>query len=102
MDTVKAGGAVHVARLAGRVQVQLTAGDAVPAADAVLGPAPRTDLRVAHLDLQRRGQRLHEVELPDRADVLAEGRATEEAVDGEGGREVPQEDPGRPPRAVPQ
>ena len=53
----------------------------ISAADAVLGPARRTDVRVAHLDFQRRDQRLHEVELADRADVLAEGCAAKEAVD---------------------
>src|SRR5439155_16162235 len=102
MDAVQARGAVHVARLARHEQVQLAAGDTVTAANAVLGPARRTDGRVARLDLQRRGQRLHKVELADRTDVLAERSAAEEAIDHERGREVGEDDPGRPPRAVPQ
>src|SRR5205085_10867296 len=88
VDAIEAGGAVHVARLARQEQVQLAAGDAVAAADAVLGPAGRADDRVARLHFQRRGQRLHEVELADRAKVLAEGGAAEQAVDGEGRGEI--------------
>ena len=71
VDTVEAKGAVHVARLAGLEQVQFAAGNPVPAADAILGPARRADLRVSDLHFQRRNQRLHEVELADGADVLA-------------------------------
>ena len=81
VDAVEAERAVHVARLPRLEQVQLAAGNAVAAADAVLGPARRADVRVAHLDFQRRDQRLHEVELADRADILAEGGAAKEAVD---------------------
>ena len=77
-------------------------GMSVSAADAVLGPARSADVGVAHLDFQRRNQRLHEVELADRADILAEGGAAKEAVDDEGSREVGQGDPGGPPRAVPE
>ena len=102
VDTVEAERAVHVARLPRLEQVQLAAGDVVSPADAVLGPARRADDRVAHLDFQRRDQRLHEVELADRADILAEGCAAEEAVDDEGGREVGQDDPGGPPGTVPE
>src|SRR5262249_60155899 len=90
VDAIEAGGAVHVARLARQEQVQLAAGDAVAAADAVLRPARRADGRVPRLDLQRRGQRLHEIELADRAEVLAEGGAAEQAVDDEGRGEVAQ------------
>ena len=52
VDAVEAEGAVHVARLAGLVQVQLAAGDVVSAADAVFGLTGRTHARVAHLDFQ--------------------------------------------------
>ena len=102
VDTVEAERAVHVARLPGLEQVQLASGNVISAADAVLGPARRADVRVAHLDFQRRNQRLHEVELADRADILAERRTAEEAVDDEGRREVGQDDPGGPPGAVPE
>ena len=53
-------------------------------------------------DLQRRDQRLDEVELADGAEVLAEGGAAEEAVDRRRPRRSSRRDPGRPPRAVPE
>src|SRR5205823_2544104 len=102
VDAIEAGGAVHVARLARQEQLQLAAGDAVAAADAILRPARRANGRVPRLDFQRRGQRLHEIELTDRADVLAEGGAAEQAVDDEGRGEVTQGEACRPPRPVPE
>ena len=90
VDAIEAGGAVHVARLARQEQVQLAAGDAVAAADAILRLARRAHGWVTRLDLQRRDQRLHEIELADRADVFAEGGAAEQAVDDEGRREIAQ------------
>src|SRR5205807_1948863 len=102
VDAVEAEGAVHVARLARLVQVQLTAGDAIPAAYAVLRAAGGADFRVADLHLQWRNQGLHEVELADRAEVLAERRPAEGAIDDEGRREVAQGEPGGPPGTVPE
>ena len=64
--------------------------------------ASRADGRLADRHFQRRDERLHEVELPDRADVLAERRVAEKAVDDECRHEVADRDPGREPRAVPQ
>ena len=73
MDTIEAERAVHVARLPGLVQLELTAGNVLSATDAVLGPAGRAHFAVADPHFQRRGQRLHEVELADGAEVLAKG-----------------------------
>ena len=50
--------------------------------------AGRAHVRFAHLDLQRRDQRLHEIELTDRADIFAERRAAKKTVDDEGSREI--------------
>src|SRR5260370_11997000 len=72
VDAVEAEGAVHVARFARLEQVQFASGNPVPAADAILGPACRADLRVPDLHFQRRHQRLHEVELADGANAFAE------------------------------
>ena len=52
--------------------------------------------------LERRDERAHEMELPDRADVLAEAGAAEQRVDDEGADEIGDDDPGGPERAVPQ
>src|SRR5262245_50956377 len=101
MHTIEASSAVHVARLARQKQLQLAAGDAVAATNAVLRPAGGTNGRVARLDLQRRGQRLDEVELADRAEVLAEGGAAEQAVEDEGRDEVAEREASRPPWPVP-
>src|SRR5690606_15393519 len=109
LDAVQAEGAVHVAGLALLEEVELAAVldqaaalGIAPAADAVLGQAVLADVVAAHLDFEGRGQRVDEVELADRADVLAEGRALEEAVDDEGGREVGQRHPGGQPGALPE
>src|SRR5262249_16729741 len=91
----------HVARLARQEQVQLAAGDTVTATDAIPGPARRADGRVARLDLQWRDQRLHEVELTDRAQGLAERGATEQTVCDECRDEVAESEAGRPKRPVP-
>ncbi len=56
VDTIETERAVEVARLLRKVQIQLTAGEAVVAADAVLGPAGLTDVRVADLHFQRRNR----------------------------------------------
>ena len=59
----------------------------VAARYAVLGRARRTHLLAPHLHLEGRAQGVDEVELADRADVLAEGRALEDAVHHEGAGE---------------
>jgi len=113
VDAVEAEGAVQVAGLPRQVEAQLAAvhcslspggrgrGEGATS-NAVLRGAGRTDGGVAHLHLQRRAERLHEVELTDGADVLAERGAAEDGVDGERSREEAQRDPGGPPRAVPE
>src|SRR5262245_56490612 len=101
MDTVKTESAVHVARLVWQEQAKFAAGNTIAAADTVLGLARRADIWVASLDLQRRNQRLHAVELTDRAKVFAEGGTTEQAVDDEGRSEVAEREARRPQRPVP-
>ena len=56
-------------------------GGVAAALDAVGGPAACGRCRVAHLQLGRRHRRRDEVELADRAEVLAERRAGERQVD---------------------
>src|SRR5207253_4942391 len=67
-------------------------------ADAILRLAGGANGRVACLDLQRRDERLHKVELANRTDVLAECRAAKQAVDQKRSREVGDDDP-RCPRS---
>ena len=102
VDAVEAERAIQVALLARLEEMQLAAGDGVAAANALFGRARCADGRLADLDFQRRDQRLHEVELADRADVFAERRAAEEAVDDERRDEIADRDPGRQPGAVPE
>ena len=58
--------------------------------------------RLADSHFQRRDERLHEVELPDRANIFAKRRARKEAVNDKGRHDVTNGNPGRQPRAVPQ
>src|SRR5262249_57708719 len=75
VHAVEAGGAVEVADLARHEQVELAAAPGRIAAQAVVRRTGRAHRRRAGAHLQPGGHRGDEVELPDRADVLAEGRA---------------------------
>ena len=65
------------------------------AAHTIVSCAGGADLAAAGCDLQRRNERTDEIELTDRADVLAEARAAEECVHGEGSHEITYEKPRR-------
>ena len=101
-DAVEAERAVEVAGLVRQEQVELAAAPraALPRRQScVVQPAQTSGC--AHLDLERRDERAGELELADRADVLAEAGAAEERVDDEGRGEVGDEQdrrsrPGRP------
>ena len=107
MHAVEAERAIQVADLAWQEQAELAASlhdlqrvhVALPPLDAVVGPALVARPGVADLQLRRRYRRCHEVELTDRADVLAERRALEQQIHDQREREVTQDDPrgrGRP------
>ena len=102
MNAVEAERTVHVARLPRLKQLHLTAGDIIPAADAVVSPACRADSRISDLHFERRDKRLHEVELADRANIFAEAGPTKEPVDDKGRHEVAQGDPRGPAWAIPE
>src|SRR5262249_50789946 len=74
--------AIEVADFARQEQFELTPSLVRTAADAVVRRATGTRLGLAHLHLERRDERLHEVKLTDWADVLAEARAAKQGVDG--------------------
>src|ERR1700693_980163 len=59
------------------------------------------DLRFAYLNLQRRHQCVNEMELTDRANVLAEAGSLENAIHHKSSDEIAQDDPGSPAWAVP-
>ena len=65
----------------------------VSAHDAIPGAAGGAHVGLPNGDLQGRGQGVHEMELADGADVFAEGRSPEEAVDDEGGYEITEGQP---------
>ena len=103
VNTVQAERAIHVARLPRLVQVAAR----IRECHRRRGCNPWcgtscTRSGVANLYFQRRNQRLHEIELADRTDILAEGCTAKETVDHESSRKIGQNEPGRPPRAVPE
>ena len=102
VDAVEAKGAVHIACLPWLEQVQFAAGNAVSAADAVLGLALRTCVWVEDLYFQWRHQRLHEIKLADRTDILTKRGAAKETVDDKGCAEVADRNPRSPPGTVPE
>src|SRR5947209_3950779 len=102
MDAVEAKRAVHIAHFARLKQAQFATWDSIPAANAILGPARRTNLVVDDFHFQRRSERLNKIELPDRADVFAERGAAEKAIDDKSQYEVTDGNPSGPPRAVPE
>src|SRR5262249_25050848 len=107
-DAIEAKRAIHVARLARQKQMQLAAGQwgcggvTWPAANAIFRLASRTDRGVARFNLPGRHERLHEVELADRTDVLAKRSAPEKPVDNKRPNKIADDDPRGQPRAVPQ
>ena len=102
MNAVEAERAVHVARLPRLKQLHVAAGDLIPAANAVVSPACCADVGVSDLDFERRDQRLHEVELADRANIFAEAGPAKEAVDDKGRDEVAEGNPRGPAWAIPE
>ena len=110
MDAVEAEGAVHVPRLLRQEEAELTAllkddggiGGIARPLDAVVRGAREAGVGVADAHLQGRDGGGHEVELAERADPLAERGVLEHGVDGEGGGEIGDDEPGRPPRRAPQ
>src|SRR6185437_2506943 len=77
---VEAESAIHGAGLAWLEERQFATalfqrrgyGDELRSLDAIERAAGGADLMVAHADFEGRGQRRHEIKLPDRADVFAE------------------------------
>src|SRR5262249_15182980 len=102
VNAVQAESAIHATRLLRLEERQLAAALGVVAADAVVGRAGPADVRIANLHLKRRDERVNKVELTDGADVFAEARAPEQAVNQERCDEISNHNPCRPPRAVPQ
>src|SRR5258708_35826911 len=84
VDAVEAESAIHAARLPRLEQVQFAAGYSLSAADAILGLALGACFWVQDLHFQRRHQRLHEVKLTDRTDILTKRRASKKTADYKG------------------
>ena len=82
--------------------MKLAAALMLVAPDAIVSRAGGAGFAAADSDLQRRHERTDEIELTDRADILAETRAAEECVHREGGHEITYKNPGGEVRAVPE
>ena len=102
VNAIEAKRAVHVARLPGLKKQKLAAGNVITTTYAVLGLARVACAGVAYADMHGAHQRLHEIELADRADILAERRTSKKAINHEGRRKVSQDNPGGPPRTIPE
>src|SRR5262245_25834228 len=101
VNAVQAESAIQITRLLRLEESQFAASPRVIAADAVVCRAIAADVGIANLHFERRDERLPKVELTDRADVFAEARAPEQPVNDERRGEIADDDPRRPPRAVP-
>src|SRR5262249_3357588 len=98
MDAIQAESAIHVARLLRLEQSEFASRDSVPAADTILRSARRADLGIDDAYFKRRNQRLHKVELTNRAEVFAKDRAAKKTVDHKRQSEVSHRKPCGPPR----
>jgi predicted nucleotide-binding protein len=64
------------------------------AAQTIMRLATGAHARFANFDFQGRNQRSHKLELANRADILAEARASEQGINGEGRKEIVDNQPG--------
>ncbi len=102
MQTVKAECAIHVARLLRLEKLQLAAALVLVATETVMSGASTANFETADPDFNWRDQRLNELILPDRTQVLAETRPFEETINDERSREITHDHPCCPAWAVPQ
>ena len=102
MYAVQTEGAIHVARLTRLEKLQLTAAMLFIAAKTVMRFAVTANFEVADCHFYGRNQRLNELILPNRTNVLTKTRSLKETVNDDRGREIAQHHPGGPARTVPQ
>ena len=94
--------AIHVSRLGGLEEVEFTTALGLVSTQAIMGAASGADAGIPDPDFQWGEEGGNEVELANRANMFAEARAFEEAVHEDGGGEVENDDPCRPPRGFPE
>ena len=88
MDTIQTKGAIHVARFAGLEQLQLASALLFVSTNTVIRLTRTAHCQIPNGDFDRRNERLNELILTDRTDVLAEAGAREETVNDDRGCEV--------------
>ena len=88
VDTVETEGAVHVACFAWLKEFQLTSAPLVVSAKTVMRLTRAANCKIANAHFDRRNERLNELILTDRTDVLAEAGARKETINDDRGCEI--------------
>src|SRR5690242_18019913 len=101
MYAVQAEGAIEIARLLWRKQIQLAASLPLVAANAIKCVTTPACFCIAHSHFIWRNERIDEIKLPDRAHIFAKACATEQAVDNKRRHKISNDDPRRHTGFVP-
>src|SRR5882724_6699645 len=101
MDTIQTEGAIHVARFARLEQLQLASALLFISTNTVIRVTGTAHCQIPNGDFDRRNERLNELILTDRTDVLAEAGAREETVNDDRGCEITDHQHGRGSWAIP-
>ena len=101
LDAVHAKSAVHISGFLRHIELQLAATLLLISCDAIVGSATLASCLAARLKGEGRKQRTCEIELPQRAKILAEAGAAKKRIDYEGGGKVGNQQPGGARGVVP-
>src|SRR6266403_4504892 len=101
VDTIQTESAIHVARFEWLEELQLASALLCVSANAVIRLTRAANCKIANTHFDRRNERLNELILTDRTDILAEAGAREETVNDDRGCEITDHQRGRGSWAIP-